>query len=357
MKIQPCRRSRCQHCDQGVNLLVLDGFGVLRRRHEALCRPPLREAPPPEPTVQEAPQEVVQPESRWSSWALCRRRAKPRPQPTPRRMVVGGGDWVRASRLVERYQGSEEWLLGLTQKAQAARESVRAPQEGEGWSEPCEGESSRWKTQLWYKWSGPTTISTISRVTVRGSLCEVLSLFREADKVANWLPFVTGKECVWSQDVPALLTQIEAKVPIVPRRFGTLIHRAFVDDSSTFAPDEGVYIIEWTPSPSELTAGSYCGMDLPAEDPRASAMSIDLATTYVCPEGPEKCVITTASQNDFGVNKRLIPGMVLRRFLAYNSRVVAQNLSNCLGDLEGFGYQERIEKDAQGFYRAVRSLR
>eukprot|EP00913_Durusdinium_trenchii_P026103 g24487.t1 len=221
--------------------------------------------------------------------------------------------------------------------------------------------------QLWYKWSAPTTISTLSRLTVRGDLCEVLSLFREADKVSSWLPFVTGGECSWSTDVPALVTSIQAKVPIVPRRFSTLIHRAFIDDTNDAS--DGVYVIEWTPSAEDVQSGTFCGMSVPPTPPRSSAMQVNLSTTFVYPDPdqPDSCVVIMAGENDFGVNHRLIPNLVLRKFLAFNCRVVANNISSCLQettvsrfaanifslrfcnteDMEQFGYTERIEKDTQ----------
>ena len=244
------------------------------------------------------------------------------------------------------------WLRTLARKATFARQSVRAPPEGEGWSAPCEHSDSKFQMQLWYKWSAPTTISTLSRLKVQGSLCEVLSLFREADKVSNWLPFVTGGECSFSHDVPALLFSIEAKVPIVPRRFTTQIHRAFIDDAAV----PGVYIIEWTPPAEDVATGSFCGMPLPPTPPRSSAMQVNLSTTLICPdpEQQDRCLIIMARENDFGVNQRLIPNFVLRKFLTFNSKVVGNNITACLKDLDRFGYSERIEKDAQGFYLSVR---
>lgn len=210
--------------------------------------------------------------------------------------------------------------------------------------------------QLWYKWSAPTTISRLSRLKVQGSLSEVLSLFREADKVSNWLPFVTGGECTWSHDVPALVFNIEAKVPIVPRRFSTLIHRAFIDDADDTQTLPGVYIIEWTPPAEDVATGLFCCMQVPPTPPRSSAMQVNLSTTFVCPDPEQQdcCVIIMAGENDFGVNQRLIPNLVLRKFLTFNSKVVASNISSCLQDMERFGYSERIEKDAQGFYSSVR---
>eukprot|EP00438_Fugacium_kawagutii_P001214 Skav223410 [mRNA] locus=scaffold350:129381:138122:- [translate_table: standard] len=50
------------------------------------------------------------------------------------------------------------WLRKLEAKATFARQSVRVPPEGEGWSVPCEHTDSRWTMQLWYKWRDPQPV-------------------------------------------------------------------------------------------------------------------------------------------------------------------------------------------------------
>lgn len=364
--IRPCSRSSCQHCQKRVAIFLIDGFGILRRRHEAKC--PLAKVTPPatqaettsETTTATAvltgstassssslrpnvtPQESPGFWPRLMSSLRCGRRHRPaalvqRPAavaaPAVGEVVRGGvmleGDertevlreesHFKASPLLStfravnlesgrsRFESVEStWLRILATKATFARRSVRAPPEGEGWSTPCEHSDSRWKMQLWYKWSAPTTISTLSRLKVQGSLSEVLSLFREADKVSNWLPFVTGGECTWSHDVPALVFNIEAKVPIVPRRFSTLIHRAFIDDADDTQTLPGVYIIEWTPPAEDVATGLFCGMQVPPTPPRSSAMQVNLSTTFVCPDPEQQdcCVIIMAGDHH-GRGKRL----------------------------------------------------
>lgn len=409
MSVRPCSRARCQHCNKRVAIFLIDGFGVLRRCHEAKCgEQPLKAPPtlqadatsettaatvapagssPSSETPDQGPSGHLEAASSSSSSRSlpvnpirivqrllsplssigCGRRNRPalrQTQSDPLNALIEDDEsFVKASALLSTFRTvptqesralESAWLRALAAKATFVRQSVRVPPEGEGWNGPCESSESRWKIQLWYKWSAPTTISTLSRLTVRGDLCEVLSLFREADKVSSWLPFVTGGECSWSTDVPALVTSIQAKVPIVPRRFSTLIHRAFIDDTNDAS--DGVYVIEWTPSAEDVQSGTFCGMSVPPTPPRSSAMQVNLSTTFVYPDPdqPDSCVVIMAGENDFGVNHRLIPNLVLRKFLAFNCRVVANNISSCLQDMEQFGYTERIEKDTQGFYRAVR---
>jgi len=245
------------------------------------------------------------------------------------------------------------WLRDLAEKAATARQSVQAPPTGEGWSAPIECSNGQWSLQLWYRWSSRTVIESVSRLAVPGSFYEVLSLFREADLATNWLPFVSDGDCTFSSDVPALLTSMRIKLPLIPYSLRTVIHRAFIDAFHT-STSPGICIVEWTPQ--EIETSGYCGMTAPPSPPRCSQMQVQLATTMVCSEPDEenRCIVIMANQNDFKVNNRLIPDLALRKFLSVNSRVVASNITACLEDPKKFGYHERIQNDAQGFYSAVR---
>lgn len=246
------------------------------------------------------------------------------------------------------------WLKRLAAPAASAAAGCRVPPSGEGWQGPIESCGSGWQMELWYRWTTSTVITTVSRLLVPGDLTEALSIFREADLVHNWLPFVTGGDCSWSEDMPALLTSIRAKIPILPRSITTLIHRAFLDGFEGSGGPGGVQLVEWTPGHGETVAGRYCGMTVPTPPARSSEMQVQLATTVVEPAGQNRCNIVMAGQNDFKVSKRLVPDAVLRRFLAMNSRVLGQRICSCLGDMSGRGYRARIEADQQGFYALVR---
>ncbi|CAE7491565.1 DSK2A [Symbiodinium natans] len=408
-----CKGQKCERCGRRVSLLGVDGFGIVRRRHERRCsiesaaqqqaiQPPVDEPSgagasssstatgeaealvPSAPALGESA--PTREETRWRFYPFsrlrsvlrCGRRSRPQPKGASSALADGAmsvsqpsesahpSSMVRpkASSLLSTFQVSAAleraaagelqgftpletvWLQSVADKAPVARQSVQVPPEGEGWHGPLDSNDGRWSLQLWYKWSSATVISTVCRVALPGSFCEVLSLFREADLAANWLPFVSGGNCSFSQDLPALLTSVRIKLPLVPYSLRTLIHRAFIDEfRSTSSP--GVCIVEWTPPDIEPTG--YCGMAVPAIPPRSSAMQVQLGATKISSEPDEqnRCVVVTATQNDFKVNNRLVPNMALRKFLAINSRVVAGNMAACLEDMERFGYSQRIEKDAQ----------
>ncbi|CAJ1448964.1 unnamed protein product [Effrenium voratum] len=402
MTVRPCSRSSCQHCGKRAAIFLIDGFGVLRRRHEAMCplsKAPVRASEEAEVTVPAAlptvPEESIggsQPSStsvgdsqsvaetpsggllaRLPAFTCRKRRRSEKPRdPAPGCGLEGpggtqptdGSSGLEASALLRAFcprpqssDAADAWLRALADKSLAHLSVQLPPAGGAGWNGPLESKGSNWKMDLWYRWSGSTSISSLSRVTLPGTLCEVVSLFREADKVSNWLPFVSGGDCHWSEDVPALLTGITAKVPIVPRRFSALIHRAFITDfHAPLSSTPGVYIVEWTPAADDTSTGFYCGMPVPSPPPHSTAMQVTLSTTlvYSDPENEGSCVVVMAGENDFKVNQRFVPDMVLRRFLAFNSRAVAANLTDCLQDMDRFGYTERIHKDPQVFYQALR---
>lgn len=416
-----CRGQRCERCGRLVTLLGVDGFGIVRRRHERRCSLDAAQVPAIQPLENEQPAtaaassssaaprgeaEVLQPapvpaveeETRWRfhpfsrlrSLLRCSRRQRPLQKevsspllddtaapdtpgeaaaPSSARATSKESSLLSSLRVPEalerlaaagRLDGytplEKVWLQRVADKATVARQSVKAPPDGEGWHGPLESSEGGWSLQLWYKWSSTTVISTVSRLALPGSFCEVLSFFREADLATNWLPFVSGGDCSFSQDLPALLTSVRIKLPLIPYSLQTLIHRAFIDDFGA-ASLPGVCIVEWTPEETEQTG--YCGMPVPPRPPRSSAMQVQLAATLVCSEPDEqnRCIVIMANQNDFKVKNWLVPSMALRKFLAINSRVVANNLSACLEDMERVGYSQRIEKDAQGFYAAVRQSR
>jgi len=151
------------------------------------------------------------------------------------------------------------------------------------------------------------------------------------------------------------MTSIQAKIPLIPRGISTSVHRTFIDGFDSPAGKGGVYIVEWTPPPEEISEDRYCGIRVPLPPSRSSAVQVQLATTHVHPQAGEenRCAVIMAGNNDFKVNRRLIPDVVLRKFLAMNSRVLAGKISACLEDMAGCGYRQRISTDAQGFYRLV----
>lgn len=246
------------------------------------------------------------------------------------------------------------WLRQLLPSAKDARLGLRTPPCGEGWLGPLESSGHNWQMTLWYRWTSSTVINTVSRLCLPGNVSEAVSIFREADLVHNWLPFVTGGEAVWSDTMPAMLCRMRAKLPILPRSITTLVHRAFLD-TSTDAENQGILLVEWTPKAEEISEGEFCGMVIPPAPPRTSQMQVQLATTLIECGGQGRCVITMHGENDFKVHRRLVPDMVLRKFLTMNSRVLGQRICACLEDLPGKGYAARISRDAQGFYGLMRS--
>ncbi|CAE8702718.1 unnamed protein product, partial [Polarella glacialis] len=181
------------------------------------------------------------------------------------------------------------WLQRLASPARLAFQGLQVPPpEGEGWLGPVECSDSSWQMSLWYRWSSSTVISTVSRLSLPGNLCEVLSMFRESDLVHNWLPFVTGADCAWSEEVPALMSSIHAKIPILPVSLTTVIHRAFIDAFDE-APSGsgGVLLVEWSPSPEDVDRGRYCGIRVPVAPAQSSIMQVKLAKTLVCNDGED----------------------------------------------------------------------
>lgn len=246
-----------------------------------------------------------------------------------------------------------EWIRRLEPMARAAlTEGLRDP-DGDGWSQPIENVGDGWKITIWFTWTNATTIGTLSRIQVRGNLEHCLSLFREADLVHQWMPFVEGASVSWDDALPALLANLQIRIPILRKGMTTNVHRSFVDSFESNPP--GILLVEWTPTAEEKTDdGRFCGMVLPAMPGRLSEMSVQLATTLVEPVGEDMCNIIMRGDNDFKVNRRFIPEIVLRKFLAINTRVLAEGICSCLGDVAGKGYAARIETDSQGFYGLCR---
>lgn len=248
------------------------------------------------------------------------------------------------------------WLRDLAPRARDALVGLCVPPapatDGGAWTGPLESSGDEWQMSLWYRWSGPTMLSTVSRLSVPGSLAQALSIFREADLLDNWVPFVNKCSSSWSDKLPALVSSFQAKIPIVPRTFNTVVHRAFLDTLES-EQSSGVLLVEWTPSPSDFPSGSYCGMELPRAPVGASEMTVKLSTTLVQPESQARCSIVMSGNNDFKVSRRLLPDVVVRKFLAMNSKVLASRICSCLQDLSGKGYLERLRLDPQGFYGLV----
>lgn len=246
-----------------------------------------------------------------------------------------------------------DWLRRVTPAATSpmVRPSIPpTPVNGASWTGPLESSGTNWQMSFWYAWSGPSTLSTLTKLVLPGTLTQALSIFREADLAHNWLPFVKKCSCSWSSEVPGLMTLIKAKVPILPKHLKTLVHRAFVDAIDTSG---GILIVEWTPPVEELSSGRYCDMEVPTDTQNASELRVDLATTLVVPEGDGRCSIIMSGKNEFSVPRRLVPDFILKPFLSVNSKSLAQRIVSCMQDLQGKGYAERIQSDAHGFYRTI----
>lgn len=246
------------------------------------------------------------------------------------------------------------WLRQLLPVAKGVRSGLQTPPAGEGWLGPLDNSGSNWQMSVWYRWTSSTVINTVTRLCLPGDVAEAVSIFREADLVHNWLPFVTLGEAVWSETVPAMMCRMRAKLPILPRSFTTLVHRAFIDTVNS-QDNPGVLLVEWTPNAHEIEQGEFCGMAVPPAPPRTSTMQVQLATTLIESSGQGRCVVTMFGENDFKVHRRLVPDMVLRKFLTMNSRVLGQRICACIEDLGGKGYAARISRDPQGFYGLLRS--
>merc|ERR1712139_341532 len=133
---------------------------------------------------------------------------------------------------------------------------------------------------------------------VPSNLAQCLSLFREADLAPNWLPFVNACTVHPSDKLPAIMSTLTAKIPILPRRsLNSLVHRAFVDSFDTQS-GTGVLLVEWTPSPEPMQSGYYCGISVP---PGQFNMTVKLATTLVKDEGQGRCSVVMRGENDFKV--------------------------------------------------------
>jgi len=248
------------------------------------------------------------------------------------------------------------WLRGV---APAVRESLSGglsvpPPAGDGWLGPLEGHGEEgWTMSLWYRWTSTTVISTVGRLTVPGTLAQALSIFREGDLVHKWLPFVAGGDHSFADGLPAMLTCIRGKIPIIPKSLTTLVHRAFIDDFDDSVRPGGVLVVDWTPSPSDIQEGRFCGMEVPVAPSRSSEIQVRLASTLVKPASEGRCNVIMAGENDFKVNRRLVPSPVLRKFLALNMKVLAQRICACCEDGSSTGHRERVREDAQGFYALV----
>merc|ERR1711953_1043224 len=112
---------------------------------------------------------------------------------------------------------------------------------------------------------------------------------------------------------------------------------------------------EWTPRPEEIAQdGHYCGMKGPPQPQRSSPVDVNFATTFIERDGEDRCNIVMGGSTDFKISRRFVPDRILWKFLAMNSKVLAQNICACLLDPGGRGYEARIQADVQGFYEQVR---
>merc|ERR1712216_444431 len=147
------------------------------------------------------------------------------------------------------------WLKKLAPRARIAPALLRCPPpESEGWCAPITAVESDWTMNFCYRWTGNTTVATLTELVVPGTLTEALAIFREADLVQNWLPFTTGAAVQASTKLPAVLAAVQAKVPLLSTQLCLMVHRAFIDafGSSDGRGDGGVLLVEWTPEAEEL---------------------------------------------------------------------------------------------------------
>ena len=120
-----------------------------------------------------------------------------------------------------------EWLRQVAPRLTGALAglSVPPPPAGDGgtWTGPLDSSGDHWRMSLWYRWSGPTMLSTVSRLEVPGTVAQSLSIFREADLIQHWVPFVSGCGNYPSEKLPAIIGTLRAKIPILPRSLNSLV--------------------------------------------------------------------------------------------------------------------------------------
>eukprot|EP00929_Paragymnodinium_shiwhaense_P090940 TRINITY_DN51013_c0_g1_i1.p1 TRINITY_DN51013_c0_g1~~TRINITY_DN51013_c0_g1_i1.p1 ORF type:complete len:572 (-),score=71.47 TRINITY_DN51013_c0_g1_i1:281-1996(-) len=239
------------------------------------------------------------------------------------------------------------WLRRLAPLAADALRETKVPQQGDpNWTGPLECEGDTWHMALWYRWVSSTTIVTITTLRVRASFQEAAAVFHEADTVDKWIPFVNHAEAAWSPTMPAMNLCMKAKIPILPGSVSSTTHRVIMD---AFDDRPGVLLVEWSPTSEEKASGFYAGAPVPSCPARASEVQVRLSSTLVQQDDKDHCTILMRGENDFKVNRRLVPDAVLRKFLRVNTRVMAQRISTCLEE----GYAPRLQADSHGFYRRL----
>jgi hypothetical protein len=222
---------------------------------------------------------------------------------------------------------------------------------GGPWSGPAEWSTDRAHMSLWYRWSGPSTVSTVSELKVPGTVAQCLALVREADLLYKWAPFVYGPNAVSGdchETLPATVGTLRAKVPLSPIGVSLLVQRAFLDFLGSESA-KGIMAIDWTPSCGVVASGECNGMKFPQERYNTP---VDLATTFIQDIGQGRCRIVLKGSNDLKVNKRFVPDVVLRKFMKLNAQVLGQGIATALEDGDS-SYLQRIEADPQGFYGLV----
>mmetsp|Transcript_42879 Transcript_42879/g.114728 ORF Transcript_42879/g.114728 Transcript_42879/m.114728 type:complete len:216 (-) Transcript_42879:96-743(-) len=205
--------------------------------------------------------------------------------------------------------------------------------------------------QFWYQWSGPDVLTTVSKNTFRGTVEQVLALMYEADLQKHWLPCVVNGVATWSDVVPALVVDIHAKIPVMPKILSTVMHRGFLDRGKDGVSSPGVLIVDWTPKSEHIVDGSYCGMSVPEPPPRCFRGSVQFGACKIVPEPDGR--VSVISSNDVNFPRRLAPDFVLRRFFRSNARTCAQKMHECLLDFHSKGYAERVDADGQGVYKSL----
>jgi len=248
-----------------------------------------------------------------------------------------------------------QWLRELAPVVVCAEERLSLPPRGESWHGPFEHEDGdNWSIQVWYKWTGQDLLTMVSKTTLRGTLQQAVALLYEADLAHNWLPCVVGGVANWSDAAPGLMVDLHAKLPVMPKIFSTMMHRAFLDTGlqTTGSASPGIIVVDWTPAAEKITDGRFCGMEVPPPPPRSiRGGGVTLAHTLIQQEGADHVSFTAAIDNKFP--QRLCPDFVLRRFFKMNSQVCAQRMFQCLRDFEGRGYGARVAADR---YRAYSGL-
>lgn len=244
------------------------------------------------------------------------------------------------------------WLREIAPLASGMMERLVVPPQGGGWAGPFEHEEAgNWKIQFWYKWTQQDVLTTITKTTIRGTFEQGAALLYESDLEHNWLPCVTEGVSSWSAEVPALLVDFRAKVPILPRIISTLLHRCFLHHAAP-GGGPGLAILDWTPAPEKLVDGWFCGMRVPQAPERSIRGGVRLATSIMQPEGLRHFSMISVVENNFP--RKLCPEFLVRPFFKLNSRICAQRMYACIQDFEARGYLRRVRQDRLNFYAHLR---